>query len=334
VVVEMDRGCSVSINACLTLPRLAPDARTSDVPGIRLEYSWGPGGSGVLTGPTSQPTGGLRGLSADRVRYKTSSSGYGSGERSSESISRHHYNAAGSSIVAATLTLTHPQLSPQSPSQSHPPIQSPATTPSGRVIQPYERRCRSTCSITLQGLKSNGRASPSGQNYPLRPFPPQEQQQRQHNVPSSLSLPLRRSSEGEAVAWNSHSKLPQLLASLTDSRCPLPAATIDPTLVASVADSSKDAEVKHILFIFVISNKAQIFSGKKTYFASVFFPHYLLLCMLCVLVGIVFFELCTNICLLLSRVYDTCSLKVHLANEKDLCPTISHSRTVSFRILF
>jgi hypothetical protein len=253
----MDRGCSVSINACLTLSRLAPDARPSDVPGIRFEYSWGPGG---LSPSTSQPTGGLRSWAADKVRYKTSSSGYGSGERSSESISRHHYNAAGSSVVAATLTLTHPQSSPvQSPASQPNPIQiqSPVATPSGRVIQPYERRCRSTCSITLQGLKSNGSVSPNGQNYPLRPFPSQEQQQqqRQQNLPSSLSLPLRRSSEGEAVAWNSHSKLPQLLASLTDSRCSVPTENIDPALVASAADSSKDAEVKRILFFLVTKLK-------------------------------------------------------------------------------
>jgi hypothetical protein len=97
-------------------------------------------------------------------------------------------------------------------------------------------------------------------------------------------------------------------------------------LVASVADSSKDAEVKHILFLFIISNKAQILSGKKTNFASVFFPHFLLLCMLCVLVGIVFFELCINICLLLSRVYNTCSLKVHLKQMRKTCARPFHTR--------
>lgn len=259
----MDRGCSVSINACLTLPRLsaAADAgRPSEVlPGIRFEYSWGPATSGQSPVSTG---GGLRGWTTEKGRcYKNSSSGYGSGEHSSESISRNHYNAAGNSVVAATLTLSHPhQSNPQSP--SHPQLHSPATTPSGRVIQPYERRCRSTCSITLQGLnnKSNNDSPNNGPNYPpLRSQLPQQQKQ-PNNPPSSLYLPLRRSSEGEAnVTWNSHSKLPQLLASVTDSRCPVIGPTSTSPAALASSDSQKDAEVKK-KYSFI--KKTQILSWK------------------------------------------------------------------------
>ena len=156
--------------------------------------------------------------------------------------------------MAATLTLSHPQSNPQSPSNPlHPQTHSPTTTnPSSRVIQPYERRCRSTCSITLQGLNKPNNDSPtdSGQNYPLRSqLPQQQQQQRQPNnsaAAPSLYLPLRRSSEGETnnVTWNSHSKVPQLLASLTDSRCSVvpTSSTSHAAFVAS--DSFKDDQTE------------------------------------------------------------------------------------------
>lgn len=180
-----DRGCSVSINAYLTLPRTVTQVVQNNHPhpsGIRLEYSWS---SSV---PDLSPTPGRRFNGGGRTHISNdidpngrwiqqatdSSSGYGSDARP---------------ILAATLTLSHPTGSSHSP---------PTVENNRRVTQPYDRRCRSTCSITLQTCQDGSAGQPTldqsskqAANFPLRP---------QH---------YRRSSEGET--WNSHTQLPELM---------------------------------------------------------------------------------------------------------------------------
>ena len=196
-------GCSVSINAYLTLPRLAQVAQSSSSghpTGIRFEYSWS------NNFPDSSPTPSRR-CNAGRNHNITtecdpngrwtrhnSSSGYGSGDTPP--------------VVAATLTVSHPATGT-----------SFASGETGRrVTQPYERRCRSTCSITLQACHEGlaQQTVPETGNYPLHP----------HH--------FRRCSEGET--WNSHTKVPQVV--VPPPPVQLPAATVPETTVSPAVSAT------------------------------------------------------------------------------------------------
>lgn len=179
-----DRGCSVSINAYLTLPRSTQvvQANSGNPTGIRFEYSWSNSVPDLSPTPSRRSNAGRTCPSTENepnIRWtqrNDSSSGYGSGDTPP--------------VVAATLTVSHPAGSPNLGGET-----------GRRMVQPYERRCRSTCSITLQTCHDGPAHQPPTQtvpesgNYPLRP----------HHY--------RRCSEGET--WNSHTKVPQILMSPT-----------------------------------------------------------------------------------------------------------------------
>jgi hypothetical protein len=201
----------VSINAYMTLPRLGQMVQSTSngnvqANGIRFEYSWS------NSVPDLSPTPNRRSASTARAYHpppmdadanafrcshrKNSSSGYGSGETPVP-------------VMAATLTVSHPAGSSSSFSGD-----------SGRrATQPYERRCRSTCSITLQTnqenpAESNQTAQEAG-SYPLYP----------HH--------FRRCSEGET--WNSHTKMPPLsVPPPVQSPCPV----LSPLPVSPVTSST------------------------------------------------------------------------------------------------
>lgn len=198
--IGTDRGCSVSINAYLTLPRPAQVVQSNVHPtGIRFEYSWS------NSFPDSSPTPSRRSNTGrnhptttetdanGRWTRHNSSSGYGSGETPP--------------VVAATLTVSHPTAGT-------------AFAETGRrVAQPYERRCRSTCSITLQASHEGPHQmhqTAAQENYPLHP---------QH---------FRRCSEGEA--WNSHSKVPQVVVPTPVQPSAAPEGAVSPPVSATPVD--------------------------------------------------------------------------------------------------
>lgn len=173
---------------------MVPSATGSHQPnGIRFECSWSNSVQDLSPTPnrrtsTSRAYNPSSETDSNAFRLshrKNSSSGYGSGETTAP-------------LMAATLTVSHPAGS------------SSSTESGRRLTQPYERRCRSTCSITLQTGQENPIAgqsvdTPTG-GYPLHPFHPHH---------------FRRCSEGET--WNSHTKMPQFaVPSLVQSPCPLP----------------------------------------------------------------------------------------------------------------
>ncbi|KZS12336.1 Uncharacterized protein APZ42_022420 [Daphnia magna] len=213
-----DRHCSVSINAYMTLPRLGqmvPSAANNHQPnGIRFECSWSNSLQDLSPTPNRRATSTSRLYNASSETdssgfrlspRKNSSSGYGSGETTAP-------------VMAATLTVSHPAGSSGS-----------ASAEGGRRwTQPYERRCRSTCSITLQTGQENGVVHPTQSvanaptgGYPLHP----------HH--------FRRCSEGET--WNSHTKMPQLsVPPAAQSPCPVPTARpVSPAISATSIDKVK-----------------------------------------------------------------------------------------------
>ena len=208
---------NVSFNASLTLPRHSGGIGD----GIRFECSWnsapdlspstirrtldGKGQSTCGGQQPPQPQFRLRSTTLQQTPSSTSSvieisrpgwisvrknssSGYGSGD-------------ASPAYLAATLTLT-------SGGSGAGPGEESVTgdAPVQRVPPTYDRRCRSTCSITLQNeshrtLQSGGGAIGGGVgdgcNFPLKP---------------------RRLSEGEA--WNSHAAVHRLIrAPLATEKC-------------------------------------------------------------------------------------------------------------------
>lgn len=203
-----DRGCSVSINAYLTLPRLSQvfqNTTNSNTNGIRFEYSWSNSVPDLSPTPSRKSNANRTHLSSTdndaNIRWtqrNDSSSGYGSGD--------------GPPVVAATLTVSHPTGSPHLSGEN-----------GRRITQPYERRCRSTCSITLQACHNDVPAQHGVQptdhesGYPLRP----------HHY--------RRCSEGET--WNSHTKVPQLLLPPTHR----PTTPVDVTVPSTVAPAPVDS---------------------------------------------------------------------------------------------
>lgn len=182
---DKSKSCNVSFNARLTFPR---NVNTSGDPsqGIRFECSWNsaPNLSPSIkrreteTRPENQfqgrtqfssATTQVEALRTGRIYVrKNSSSGYCSSEASP--------------YLAATLTLTS--------CSSGPPVGPEESL--RRSPQPYDRRCRSTCSIVLQNDQCDDKKEKTNQatNFPLKP---------------------RRVSEGEAAAWNSHGAVPRLV---------------------------------------------------------------------------------------------------------------------------
>ena len=244
--------CWVSFNASLTLPRHASNCG-SDPAGIRFECTWnnapdatrraatapGGGGTGDVV-PVSVTSG--RNHYCIRTHYpppppppplpppppppppppakmpdtllwnsarKNSSSGYGSGEGSS-------------SFLAATLTLTNHAGSVAGSSAASLDVE----TPVRRTPQAYERRCRSTCSITLQTSADE----PDG-SMRMRP---------------EVNYPLKPRSTSEGDGWDSHSRLHQLIQRSTNGKmAPQPPPPPSPPPPLASADSVPLVDGEH-----------------------------------------------------------------------------------------
>ena len=138
-------GCSMSINAYLTLPRLAEVASLVTVPhptGFRFKYSWS------NNFPDSSPTPSRRCNAGRNRNITTESDPTNAGQ---DTIHRTPL------VVAATLTVSHP-------------VTGTSFASGDRVTQPYEHRCRSTCSITLQAchevlVQQKKQTAPETGNY-------------------------------------------------------------------------------------------------------------------------------------------------------------------------
>ena len=141
-------GCSMSINAYLTLPRLAEVASLVTVPhptGFRFKYSWS------NNFPDSSPTPSRRCNAGRNRNITTESDPTNAGQ---DTIHRTPL------VVAATLTVSHPVTGTSFARGDR----------SRRVTQSYERRCRSTCSITLQAchevlVQQKKQTAPETGNY-------------------------------------------------------------------------------------------------------------------------------------------------------------------------